>query len=411
MKRREFLNLTAKSLSLMALSDLINLNNAFAESMVDGDKFFVQVILSGGWDVTLGTDPWMTAKPDDKEMFIEYDPSSISRVGNIAFGPSFEPMREFANNMSVINGIFLSGNDNGHEAAMHYMQSGSVDTLWGSLAVEYGECRGEEFLGLISSGTVLSGSRTPITTPTSNLTNMQLAKPTGFGSKSARQSKLDVVAQNMQTQAGKFARRQEILDILKSQNPTLNDKHQMTAAMSAGLALTALYEARSEGGGLDTHSTHENNHKNSQLAMWNDVKDLINTFKGTPYGQNGDSLYDHTTFFITSEFGRTAALNMAGGKDHNPLTNSAVIISSKVRSASIGGSHLVESKRSATRSSYHVASPIDIQTGRPLKDRNNAFIVTPENVAATVAELMGISRKRFAPVKSTTPSLTHLIRR
>jgi uncharacterized protein (DUF1501 family) len=215
----------------------------------------------------------------------------------------------------------------------------------------------------------------------------------------------------MQKEAGKFARRQELIDQFKNQNIQLTDKHQMAAAMSAGLALTALYEASSAANGLDTHNAHVDNHKKAQLAMWEDVKSLINIFKNTPHGTNGESLFDHTTFFITSEFARTAALNTAGGKDHNPMTNSAVIVSSKVKSTTVGGSHLIEKKRAVLGSSYHIASPIDYQTGRALSDKTNAFIITPETIAATVAELMGISRKRFAPVKSTTPSLTHLIRR
>lgn len=406
MKRREFLNLTAKSLSFMALADLIKINNAFAE---DGaDQFFVQVILPGGWDTTLGVEPWLKAKPDDAEMFIEYDPSNITRKGSIAFGPAFLPMAEFSDNMTVINGIFLSASDNGHDAAMRYMQSGSVNSMWGSLPVEYSECRGEEFLGILANDQVLVGSRSPVTTPLASLGSLNLAQPSGFNSGSARKSRLDVVAENMQEQRNKFGRRKEILDYFSAKDPYVTEKHHMAAAMSAGLSTSALFQAT---GGLDTHSAHKGNHLNTQTTMWEEVKTLLKVFQNTPHGNQGKSLYDHTTFFITSEFSRTAALNTAGGKDHNPLTNSVVIISPNVRSTTIGGSHLIERARSARGLSYHIASPIDYQTGQAVENRESAFIIRPENIAATVAEIMGVSRKRFAPVSAKVASLTHLIRR
>jgi hypothetical protein len=59
--------------------------------------------------------------------------------------------------------------------------------------------------------------------------------------------------------------------------------------------------------------------------------------------------------------------------------------------------------------SYHIASPIDPTTGQALSKPDNAMIVRPENVVATVVESLGISRRRFASVGPKVPSLKNLI--
>jgi uncharacterized protein (DUF1501 family) len=411
MNRRNFLEMTAKSLSFMAINQLLSAEKVFAGSSMQ--QYFMQITISGGWDVTLGIDPWLQSKPADSDMFIEYDPSSIYRDGSIALGPAMMAMQPYTQNMAVINGIFLSEADNGHQAAEKYILTGSVNPNWGSLIVEYGECRGEGFLGIVGSGLTLPGTRSPRVTPGSSLTSLtQTTADSGFSSSSSGSSRLDQVSAGLNDQATSIQAMKALLALFTSQGASLNEKHHIAAAMAAGLAKAGTYSAQTgQGGGLDTHANHAGTHLAGQSVAWQDVADLLKIFKATPLNNSGESLFDRTTFFITSEFSRTAALNASGGKDHNPICNSALIISPNVRSSTVGGSRLVTKAQSKSNGSYHIASAIDFKTGQALQNREGAFIIRPENVAATVIELLGISRRRFASVPANMQSLTHLVRR
>lgn len=407
MDRRKFLELSAKSLSFLALSELLTIENALAQSATD--EFLVQINLPGGWDVTLGIDPWLAEKPDEKDLFIEYDSSAVTRAGNTYFGPAMSSMMPFASNMSVINGVFLSAADNGHQAAEQYILSGTVNQNWGSLVVEYNECRGEGFLGVLNNGTVSVGSRSSKLTPISNLMMLgQSTSSSDFRSAASRANRLEGLEGDLLSEAEKITKFQAITAFLK-QTETVNERHYMAAALAAGLSKTAAYTAA--GGFLDTHSGHVGTHLQQQKLLWEDIATVFNIFKKVPYGEQGQSLFDRTTFFITSEFSRTAALNNSGGKDHNPIANSVMIVSPHVRNTTIGGTHLVTRNQSKTGMSYHISSPIDLNNGQPVRSKQNAFIIRPENIAATVVELLGVSRRRFAAVDPKVRSLAHLLRR
>jgi hypothetical protein len=279
------------------------------------------------------------------------------------------------------------------------------------LIVEYGECRGEGFLGIVANNNTLPGARSPKVTSTSGLSGLlSSSNSAGFNSSGSSQSRLSQVADGLKDQAAGLQRMKDIVTLFQQKGVTPNEKHYIAAAMAAGLSKAASYSAMNTGG-LDTHSNHVGVHLGLQTQAWQDVAALLEIFRATPLGTTGESLFDRTTFFVTSEFSRTAALNPSGGKDHNPLCNSALIISPNVRNTTVGGSRLITKAASKTPMSYHIASPIDLQTGLALDSRDNAFIIRPENVAATVMELMGISRRRFAPVGPKVSSLTHLLRR
>lgn len=412
MKRREFLDLSAKSLSLLMLSELGFLQRALAAGEERLPQFFVQITLQGGWDVTLGIDPWLKARPVEKEMFIEYDPSNIFRAGQIAFGPSMMPMKDYASYMNVINGAFLSEVDNGHQAAESYILSGSVSQNWGSLPVEISECRGEGFFGILTQGSLGTGLRSPkITTLDSVGTVLTGNSPLVFNSSSDANNRLSNIRGEFDRAQDKFTLMKAIAENFRKTSPQLTSAHYMAAAMAAGLSSSGFYSPLSQGN-LDTHSEHPEVHQRLQMSLWEDVKNLLDIYRTTPLGNSGQSLFDRTTFFITSEFARTAALNSSKGKDHNPFTNSVLLISPNMKgNISIGGSRLVDSKNSKTGESYHIAAPIDWTTGRALESRENARIIKPENIAATVIESMGISRRRFGSVSPSTQSLYHLLKK
>ena len=97
---------------------------------------------------------------------------------------------------------------------------------------------------------------------------------------------------------------------------------------------------------------------------WDIVDDFFTTFKKIPYGNNGASLFDHTTFMVSNEFARTPYLNSSDGKDHNPLTNSLLFAGKGIQGGQvIGGSHLITRNQSPISDAYHIALPIDYSTG------------------------------------------------
>lgn len=412
MNRREFLKHSTTSSIALGLGSLASFQ-ALAADPEAAPWFFVQIHMSGGWDVTLGTNPWLKQKPADKEMFIEYDPSNIEHVGNIAFGPSMLPMKPFASEMSLINGIFMSATDNGHDAAENYILSGSTNQTWGVLPVEILENRPSKFLGILNNQGVYTGSRSSTLTALSAVQSLATGNASEGGPFESTENARNLLSRLQGQLANSAGQVQDLKDRLAAYaaaGSQLSDSHYLAASFAAGFSQVAFYRISDN---LDTHSAHPANHINLQLKSWTKISEMLAVFKKTPLENSGQSLYDRTTFFITSEFARTAALNSSQGKDHNPLTNSVVLIGPSIKGNNVvGDSHLVTAAKSKSGDSYHLASPIDAKTGQALEGpAEGAMIIRPENVAATVIESLGISRRRFASVNPKIQSLTSLVKK
>jgi len=408
MDRREFISNAKNSALLLGLSAYLRPALAFATGSNE-PYFFVQVFLRFGWDVTLGTDPWLAAKPKDTDMFVEYDPSNVARSGNLAFGPAMLPLIPYANKMTVINGVFMSTSDNGHDAAEKYIKSGSTDQQWGTAAVEIFECRETLPLGILNNNGVLLGSRSALLTNLETIPEVTQISGAlgGLPTPSSTDNHLTEVQATLAANADALQSLTQILTQFKNEGENLGDAHYMAASFASGFSQVADFEISNP---LDTHSNHPGAHLSAQLKGWTSVADLFRVFQKTPYGTGGQSLFDRTTFMIVSEFSRTPALNPSQGKDHNPMTNSVVLLGPKVRGNNlIGGSRLVTAAESPTSMSYHIGSGIDWKTGQALPSPQGASILRPENVVATVVENLGISRRRFAPLDPQIPSLSHLL--
>lgn len=409
MQRRDFLRLSGQAALFLGTGPSL-ISRAWAAPAGTEPWFFLQIHHSGGWDVTLGTDPWLGARPDEAEMFIEYDPAGIERAGNIAFGPSMLPLKPFADRMAVVNGIFMSESDNGHEAAENYILSGSTSQSWGLLPVEVLETRPSKLLGILHNQGVYAGSRSPVLT---NLNSLRGLHVTGaeepFVTDQDQGNRLSEIAKELSSSDGNLKELADILSRFAAAGEQLEDAHYLAAGFASGLSQLGLLRLTEN---LDSHASHPTNHLNSQKSGWEKVAQLLRVFESVELGSSGRSLLDRTTIFITSEFARTAALNTSQGKDHNPMTNSVVLLGPGLKGNQVvGGSHLVPRRRSRNGMSYHIASPIDPATGRALDSRENAMILRPENLAATVVELLGISRRRFGSVSPKAASLTSILKK
>ncbi|MBO9668583.1 MAG: hypothetical protein J7501_17425, partial [Bdellovibrio sp.] len=135
MKRRDFLK---NSASLMALGSLSQLAPSLSWALTTQDQFLLTVFLDGGADVSLGLDPWTKEqRPDSNDYFIEYTSNDLIKVGDVVYGPALSGMTNVLSDFSVVRGIFLSENDNGHPPAEAMMRSGNGSNKYPDLAIEF----------------------------------------------------------------------------------------------------------------------------------------------------------------------------------------------------------------------------------------------------------------------------------
>lgn len=375
-------------------------------------QFLLQISFSGGWHTSLSVDPWLKAvRPAEKDAFIEYRADEISKEGNIFFGPAMNSMRPFAAQMNIINGIYISANDSGHQAAEIYMNSGSGTGQFGSLVVEHELVDQEYPLGIINNNNVYKGMSSAVSTDFSSLQGLtaltSAASPFDNPNSPIFKSQ-SVLAQNAQ----KISNYNQARESLTTQGITLTDGHNIALAYRHGLAANAFYSLFK--GNLDTHSAHENTHKTLQTQTWEEVANLLAAFKQVEW-QSGVSMYDLTTFYITSEFSRTPALNAAKGTDHNPLNNSAVIIGPGFKgNTTFGASRLVTGAESANGASYLIAQMVDMKSGEIIANKDDAkakgHLIKPETIIATLAEGLGIQRNIFPVVTQQEQAIRKILK-
>ena len=401
MKRRDFLQSGFSLTSGLWLSQFLIGNQAFANTdETVAPRFFVEISVSGGWHTNLAMDPWLAAtRLDESDVFVEYRSDEVFRSGNIALGPAMKSLQSYASRMNIINGIFISPTDGGHQAAEIYGTTGRGDGTSGTFAVEYELYRDPSPLGVISSGNLYTGQSAVNSVNIFNLAGMTAE----VNAELPFQNPTSPIAKAMQVQKNnleKFKEFQKILALQKLTNPNLGNGYVAAAAFKSGLAATAslpLNEAN-----LDTHANHPGTHLAGLTSMFDKLKNIFEAFEKTEYA-NGQSLFDLTTFYITSEFSRTPALDGSKGTNHNPLNNSAIIISPDFKGNQVfGASRVIPKAESANGTSYLVAQMVDMATGEIIKSKTDAekrgTLIRPENVIATLAESLKVQRNIFPPI-------------
>lgn len=413
MDRRNFL----KASGALGLLPLIPASSKLAIAQPTGTpngQFFVLMRAISGWDITLGLDPWTDAtKPLETDMFVEYDPATLKTiVPGMKIGPAAEMLMNYPGEFSIINGVFQSQIDNGHGASLTYMSSGSTVAATPTLPVELARSTYEGDFGVLFNGNLEMGDRAVVTSTLNelealpqraDLSSLLQALVSGGGSGYYFEALKKVVASSGSVK----------LFIKNLTDFALKDWTEgqvMAAAFMSDVASCAQFDLTTFN--LDTHGNHAGNHLDQQTQMWNKVDEVLKIFKATPYGTSGETLFDRTTFMVISEFSRTPALNAAGGKDHNPMTNSVLlggrgVVGGKV----VGASKLVKASESADGASYHIAYPIDYATCEVQYTRTEqARMIFPENVIETVATIMNVDRNIFRSTPAGTLPLSVLIK-
>ncbi len=415
MKRRDFLQSGFNLTGGLWLSQFLAGSKVFADS---GDsveippRFFVEIFVSGGWHTSLAMDPWiLPTRLDETDAFIEYRMDEVFKEGNIALGPAMKTLNRFASKMNIINGIFVSAADGGHQASEIYGTTGRGDGKSGTFAVEYELSRDASPVGVVTSSSLYAGQSAVNSVNASVLENMGGQDTFDF----PFQNPNSPIAKAMQVQkfhVDKFKEFQKIISSLRALNPKLESAHVVAAAFKTGLATSA--SLRIMEGFLDTHANHPGTHLSGLITKFEQIKNIFEAFEKIEYA-NGKSLFDVTTFYVNSEFSRTPALDAAKGTNHNSLNNSAIIIGPDFKGNQVfGASRVVPAAESANKKSYLIAQMVDLTTGEILKSKADAqkhgALIRPENVIATLAQGLKVQRNIFGPISDDVPALKQLLR-
>jgi hypothetical protein len=434
MKRREFLEILQTIGFLTAGSGLqLFPRLAGADGITEEDgKFFLLIQAPNGWDVTLGLDPKVHENGSEQaDMFLEYRPDQILGAESLRLGPACEAILPYAASFSVINGVFMSDVNQSHDANLSYASSGNSSGA-ADLPMELAYAKQAGPFGVAFDQTMSRGSRVIMPMRISNLEALRSS------------SDISVLQKLMESLGGDSAYRNAQLTLMRNSSARLRlvaalDKlkleidrtsdatevdgaGELAAIVAAAFTSGACLQAKlSFSASLDTHSSHEGTHLTEQKKVWKSVANLLRIFKNTPVensqGNPLGSLLDRTTIMVVSEFSRTPALSSSKGKDHNPLTNSVLLAGAGVRGGlSFGASRLVLRGQTADGKPRHSAGAVDFATGRIAKTKEEARsddfqVIFPENVVATVLEIMGVDRSKVGAVGSQVAHLAMLMKK
>ncbi len=414
MNRREFLNVCGKIPAWAFLAQLGQIPwQALAQGM--DPQFFVLILAQGGMDVTLGLDPRVhTEGEDQKDVFLEYRPEQIIQSGGIFLAPAAEALKPYSNDLVIINGVNMR-RDAGHMSNLQYLASGNGDGRNAFLPVEIAQATGQIGpSGILQHNLslVLGNYETTVT----DLNRMLSSPPAESDGPvldfldSSNKSAYEAALSGFQKIE---APQNQILRELVKMHPQLGlqevpVEELISRLFRRQLAYQSVISLSSDD--LDSHSNHAGSdgvpgrHWKGQKLIWSKVADIFAEFKRTPF-LNG-SLFDASTFMVVTEFSRTPYLNGSNGKDHNPLTNSVLLVGPQFKGGQVlGGSRVI--RRSENRAATHIARPIDFSSGKMIASANEGkkvSFVYPENIARTIIRAFGEPKG----IASVDPSISIL---
>lgn len=394
MNRREF----CKFLSLLSggyvLGSMPYLT-ALAQSALP--EFFILIHVENGWDTSLAMDPWtQETRPSESDYFLEYSKDELVPFSNGYVTNVMNPMNKYFDRLALFNGIFMNSQDNGHDGLARYATSGNGQGDLGALPVELEGRKFSSDFGIVSNGSINSGNRTVSTCNTSGIIgNGQLS--------TIRVIENGQEKTELQKAIGSFAKSKGKMDLFNRQlaefkrvNNTLTEAQVVAAAFASGLSQSGFFRISDDN--LDTHSSHAGAHKEALTKVMTKIASYLDTLASVQVGLNsGVSVLDQTTVLVVSEFTRTPALNSAKGKDHNPQSNSAMLISKKIKPMQIGASKLVVRNESRLGIPYLTGLPLDQRTFEPVHRRDDTFILRPENVIATTLASLNMNPALVSP--------------
>ena len=383
-----------------------------------GGLLVIQVY--GGMDATVGLNPWMDARPDPADLFLDpnYEVLPYVRGTDIHLGPSAHALAAHASDLAVVNGIFMATEDIGHFAAQNYMataeMTGGTPHFIARLAERDGGRRrnkesilfnndlrtyGVDGVTKIHVSPFIGRRRTTDGAEEIIETFGSFFTDTSPFAQSYEALKRDIEERKVlsQTHGG--------LDIfsqirkLRDKVGTLRPEHGAVASFASGYARFAQINWGDIS--VDTHTNFEANHQRQQKLVWERLSSLISLLKETPFLDTDIPLFpDLVTLVATTEFSRPPFLNRNRGKDHNPLDNSIILAGRGINGGHRIGHHNLFVRDSEKRAQSQLSGGhIDYRTGEPIApesvDENDKTIdlIRPRNIQATLAATFGLKRE------------------
>ena len=439
MKRRNFLKvLGASAVGTFATQPLLR---ALADANTSSRECFIIIHQSGGWDVTLWSDPrnenkglvdpattatvttagltgWVDQPLADGSGDVSFQ---ILQKGNLRLGPAMGSLASLhSDRLTLVNGIAM--NTVSHPDGTYFSSTGrhlaggrpvatSIDTL---LANEFGT---ERILPVVSVNfpstftdprldrrvmplrvSDVTAVAKSLTRTTSYDTDDDRDRVTALLANESAELALDSYYPDTPKGMGlQFTALKEMLgpqikslfdiNALKLAHPKYNyvGKFQRGPVVNAAFAVEAIKRGivrcvSFQMGSCDTHNANYKDHPTILQETFEMLSTLIDELDTTTFADSPtERLADHVHILVVSEFCRTPQINLSAGRDHYP-NNSALIISPKFKgNLAFGASDLEQ------------LLPVDQETSSFVEKR----APSPADVLATFLGAQGIDPRKY----------------
>lgn len=386
MNRRDFLK---SQLCVPALSLLPHFVPLVSFSQEQEPQFFIQFYVDGGWDTTLATEAWsFQAKPDPEQIFIEYSENETLSFGKKFVGPALAPLKPFFNRMTIFNGVMMSPVEVGHPSPENLAKSGASDGSLGNFVTQFYDLYyANSRASLITNSSINSANKYYRSSNHNSIKNLlsyagNISQETNLGNSGLianAQKQLNEVIKQLNSVEKDYG--------MYLSKLTSEEHKTLVTGFLSQLYPIAFFSCPNS---MDTHSDHPTKHKNDLIKNFDFIAGYLDALSTIPYGKSGKSLLDLTHVVITSEFTRTPRLNLSKGKDHNPYSNSMIVISRNLKSEEIfGASRLVDSKFSPIGVPILVGAPLHKDTLQVHYKESDSIMMTPTTVYSSLVDSLG----------------------
>ena len=436
MNRRTFLKVLAGGAAGASFSTS-RLFNAFADGGAMSKEFFIIIHQSGGWDVTLWSDPrnerkglvepastdWLQntqgiTKWVNQSLDANTETFQLVKSGNYTLGPVMGSLTDMPDRFTLVNGISM--NTVSHPDGTYFSSTGrhlaggrpvntSIDTL---LANEFGTSQLLPVVSVNFPSTFINGPLDQRVIPLRVSDVTAVAKSLNRSTLYDTTAEHDLVTAVLTEEAADLAKESFRPDVpmgiglqygalqkmlgpdvqslfnpnaLKAAHPGFNylGQYQKSNVINAAFAVEAIKRGLTRCvsfamASCDTHNTNYRNHPFILQETFEMLATLIKELDSTTFANSSDKLSDHTHILVISEFCRTPQINLNGGRDHYP-NNSALIISPKFKTNFTYG-----------KSDPDQLLPLDSGT---FSDGVRA--VTPPDVLATFLGAFGVDPRKY----------------
>ncbi len=425
MKRREFLSKTSKTIITGVCCSSLGSLNSLAFEEKKRQKLLV-IKVSDGMDSLMGLNPWLGDRPDQGNLFIDenYNISKSIQGSEINLGPSAISLKNYANDFSIVNGIFMGTDDVGHESAMKYLTMGETNGKNDFIATLATSLYPKKKVRMLTNRSIEASSFQKyinIATPESlvpsesneGLASIKLNRRSAFSS-----ALNNLISPSSVYDYGKY---QDLVTQLESEYSDLNesDRSVLASLITDTVDFVQLEIENNSEITLDSHDDYESNHQRAQKSVWDKISMYFKVLK-----EKGNYL-DNLTIVVLNDFSRLPFLNSAKGKDHNFFENSVLVAGGNLKGGKVIGNTTLINKNNSRANSQRSGIPYDFKaqksvnlkadldankTAKYYADHKDIGMIRPNNLWATVAKSFGIKADNIKSLPKDSKSFDRLLK-